>query len=214
MNPGDEPSKAPRHTTKAISSEGDRYMRFSSALNKRSGLLLATGLALCISSSMHLVAQQPKAVDGSSGKKLKKEIESMAGLQGQWSCGGVFPSSGKHIASEIVFAPDLENAWLLVRHDDTPPNMFHSSEYWGFDSGKKQFVAFVFDNFGGARKFTSSGWMNDELIWAGEASTTRPPTIERFVYKKDGPDQLMVNWEVKKGTADWRVGDSLTCKRR
>ena len=174
---------------------------------------LATGLALCISSSVELVAQQTRAADGVTDRKLKKEIESMAGLQGQWSCGGVFPSSGKHIASEIVFAPDLENSWLMVRHDDTPPNIFHSSEYWGFDSVKKQFVAFVFDNFGGARKFTSSGWMNDELIWAGEASTTSPATIERFIYKKDGPGQLIVNWEVKKGPADWRVGDSLTCKR-
>lgn len=187
-------------------------MQFSGAIRKSFRLVVAA-LVLCISNSMNVSAQQSKAPNDPSGNKPNQEVELLARLQGRWSCEGVFPLNGKHIASKVVFASDLENAWLLVRHDDLPPNIFHSSEYWGFDLGKKQFVAFVFDNFGGVREFTSSGWEREKLIWTGDISKTTPPRVERFVYELDRPDRLLVNWEVKEGTANWRVGDTLTCKR-
>jgi hypothetical protein len=84
---------------------------------------------------------------------------------------------------------------------------------WGFDPAEKQFVAFLYDNFGGVRRFTSSGWVEDKLIWIGESSKTDPPTVQRFVYKRDNPSQFALNWEVKKGAADWAIGDALTCKK-
>jgi hypothetical protein len=149
----------------------------------------------------------------SANVKLKPEVESLASFEGKWACRGIFPSNGKQIESQIVFAADLEGAWLTVRHDDLPPNRFHAFELWGFDPAEKQYVAFLFDNFGGVRKFISSGWTEDKLIWMGESSKTDPPSVQRFVYKRDNPSQFVVNWEVKKGTADWAVGDTLTCKK-
>lgn len=91
--------------------------------------------------------------------------------------------------------------------------MFHAAEFWGFDSVNKQFVAFVFDNFGGARRFTSAGWSGDTLTWLGEGAKTNPASVERFVYKREGAREFVVSWEVKKGTIDWTIGDRLVCKK-
>ncbi|HMD37783.1 MAG TPA: DUF1579 family protein [Candidatus Acidoferrum sp.] len=158
-------------------------------------------------------AQQTVAGAVLGEMKLKPEVESLAGFEGKWACKGVFPSNGKSIESQIVFTRDLEGAWLAIRHDDLPPNLFHAAEYWGFDPAAKQFVAFVYDNFGGVRRFTSSGWADNTLVWLGETSKTDPPAVQRFVYKRDNPNQFVVNWEVKRGTDDWQIGDTLTCKK-
>jgi hypothetical protein len=184
-------------------------------MSRRGGtlaLLPLVFLLACLEPS-ELFAQQPAEAAVAAGVTLKPEVQSLGGFLGKWACRGVFPSNGKSIESQIVFAPELEGAWLGVRHDDLPPNRFHALEHWGFDTDEKQFVAFVYDNFGGARKFTSSGWAEDKLIWLGESSKTDPPAVQRFVYKRDTPSQFVVNWEVKKGTADWVVGDTLTCKK-
>ena len=170
-------------------------------------------LLACSLQTPELFAQQSAGAAASTSVTLKPEAQSLAGFEGKWACRGVFPSNGKSIESQIVFAPELEGAWLGVRHDDLPPNRFHAFELWGFDPAEKQFVAFVYDNFGGARKFTSPGWAEDKLIWLGESSKTDPPTVQRFVYKRDSSSQFVVNWEVKKGSADWVVGDTLTCKK-
>jgi len=162
---------------------------------------------------LELSAQQPASGAASTSVKLKPEVEVFASLEGTWACRGVFPSSGKTIESQIVFSPELEGAWLWKRHDDLPPNRFHAFELWGFDAAEKQFVAFVYDNFGGVRRFTSSGWAEDKLIWMGESSKTDPPAVQRFVYSRDNPARFVLNWEVKKGAADWAIGDTLTCKK-
>src|SRR5277367_1213224 len=176
-------------------------------------LLLVLLTAACLSAMPELLTRQSAAGTPSAVVKLKPEVEALASFEGKWSCKGVFTSNGKSIESQIVFAPDLEGAWLSVRHDDLPPNRFHAAEYWGFDPAEKQFTAFVFDNFGGVRKFSSPGWADDKLIWLGEVSKTDPPAVQRFVYKRDNPSQFVVNWEVKKGSADWAIGDTLTCKK-
>ena len=175
-------------------------------------LLLLTLLSEAVGPRV-LRAQQSGTAGPSASVKLKPEVESLASFEGKWACRGIFPSNGKTIESQIVFAADLEGAWLTVRHDDLPPNRFHAFELWGFDPAEKQYVAFVYDNFGGVRKFMSSGWAEDKLIWLGETSKTDPPGVQRFVYKRDNPSQFVVNWEVKKGAADWVVGDTLTCKK-
>jgi hypothetical protein len=180
----------------------------------RNGALVLLLLALV---SEAVGPRELKAQSGTAGPsanvKLKPAVESLASFEGKWACRGIFPSNGKPIESQIVFAADLEGAWLTVRHDDLPPNRFHAFELWGFDLSEKQYVAFFYDNFGGVRKFVSSGWTEDKLIWLGESSKTDPPSVPRFVYKRDSPSQFVVNWEVKKGTADWAVGDTLTCKK-
>jgi hypothetical protein len=91
----------------------------------RASLLLALAMGLV---PQALQAQQPN----SSAPALKKEIETFAPLQGKWSCQGVFPSSGKKIESQIAFAPDLDGAWLVKRHDDLPPQRLPRRRILGF----------------------------------------------------------------------------------
>lgn len=180
-------------------------------MRRPAGIALTLVLVLCFAPT-RFHARQAKPTEASE-PKLKKEIESLAPLQGKWSCQGVFPSNGKRIESQIAFVPDLDGVWLVKRHDDLPPNVFHDAEYWGFDSAAKQFVAYVYDNFGGVRKFTFSGWSGDKLTWLSEPSKTDPPRLERFVYKRDTATQIEVNWEVKQGAKDWAIVDTLTCKK-
>jgi hypothetical protein len=76
-----------------------------------------------------LAGPQANSAPPSDSVKLKKDIEILAGFEGKWACQGVFPSSGKRIESQIVFAPDLEGVWLSVRHDDLPPNRSSSPSF-------------------------------------------------------------------------------------
>jgi hypothetical protein len=141
------------------------------------------------------------------------ELEPLAYFGGHWGCTGVFPATGKGIASDIVARVGLDGAWLVLRQDDAPPNRFHATELWGFDQASKQFVAYIFDNFGGARKFTSRGWAERQWVWSGESSKPAPATSERFVFTRVSATALTASYEVQRGSADWAIGDKLTCKR-
>jgi hypothetical protein len=159
------------------------------------------------------LSSAPQQEDQTSGSQApKKELEPLAYFGGRWTCTGVFPSTGKEIASDIVARVGLEGAWLVLQHDDAPPNRFHATELWGFEPESKQFVAYIFDNFGGARKFTSPGWAGTQWIWSGE-SKPGPATSERFVFTRVSAKALTTSYEVKRGTAEWAVGDKLTCAR-
>jgi len=172
-------------------------------------LVCASGFAL-----PRGLTQEPHPAAAASGANLKPEIAALAEFAGAWACKGVFPSNGQSIESRITFAPDLEGAWLFVRHDDLPPNRFHAYEVWGYDSAAKQYSAFIFDNFGGARAFTSPGWSADALIWTIKPADSSSAPGQRFVFKREKPaGQFVVNYEVKRG-ADWKIGDTLTCTRQ
>ena len=144
---------------------------------------------------------------------LTGELEPLAYFEGSWSCDGVFVGSGKPIASNLGFSAELEGAWLTVHSDDVPPNRFHARELWGFDKKAKQFSNFIFDNFGGARLFTSPGWEGDKLIWTGGAIANTAPPDQRFIFQKASPEEMVVSWEVRKPQGDWVVGDRLTCRK-
>jgi hypothetical protein len=163
--------------------------------------------ALCAAPLAKFLAAQDSSTSGPT--RLKNEISSLQFFSGTWGCKGTFPATGKTIESRITFTPDLDGAWLAMRHDDIPPNRFHALELWGWDAKNSQLTATIFDNFGGARRFTSSGWQDQTLTWNGEppAGTTTP--AERFVFRKDSATQFTVNWEVYRDS--WKIGDTLTC---
>jgi hypothetical protein len=168
-------------------------------------LLAAT---LCASPLSKFLAAQDATTGGPA--HLKNELSSLQFFSGSWGCKGTFPASGKTIESHITFTPDLDGAWLSMRHDDIPPNRFHALELWGWDAKQSQFSATIFDNFGGARHFTSPGFQDQTLTW--NADTVAPSTTpaERFVFRKDSATQFTVNWEVNRDSA-WKIGDTLTC---
>ncbi|WP_201314717.1 hypothetical protein [Dyella sp. EPa41] len=132
-------------------------------------------------------------------------------LQGEWTCHGVFPASGKTIDSTVRFAFDLDGKALVKHHDDTSsPALYHALEAWGFDARNQRYNATILDSFGGARLFSSAGWKDDRLVWAS-APDVKP--AQRFTYVREGHEGLRIDWEVARDGA-FAIGDTLHCSRR
>ena len=83
-----------------------------------------------------------------SAAPLTTPMASLSYFIGAWACAGVFPSSGKTIASTMRYESDLRGDALLKHHADAPPNSYLALEAWGYDSHAKRFNAVVLDNFG------------------------------------------------------------------
>lgn len=113
----------------------------------------------------------------------------------------------------MAFQPDLEGAWLMVRHDDRPPNTFHAVEFWGFDKTTGQFVAVVNDSFGGMRIFTSPGWQENRLTWTGDTLAPEKPK-QHFLFDKKRPREFVVTFELSREEGGWRPIDVLTCTKK
>lgn len=74
-------------------------------------LMLVTGLPMLIVGGITLHGQS-SITDRSPTGTLRGKIESFTDFKGRWACAGSFRSSGKHIESKMVFAPDLDGRWL------------------------------------------------------------------------------------------------------
>jgi hypothetical protein len=138
-------------------------------------------------------------------------IRVMDGLIGRWQCNGVFPASGRTISSTMRFESDLDGAALLKHHDDTsPPARYHALEAWGYEARSRRFNAMLLDSSGGARRFSTDGWVGDTLTWI---SSPELQPAQRFVYVRKGQGMLQVDWQVMRD-GQFVVGDTLTCKRQ
>jgi hypothetical protein len=131
-------------------------------------------------------------------------------FHGSWHCAGEF-SNGKKIESAMTYTADLGNHWMRVTLDDVPPNGFHALSMWGADGDTGHMMSMIFDNFGGARKFTSAGWDGHKLVLDGAPGARR----ERFTYASESPSTYRMSWEVSGDAgATWKLGDALLCTRR
>jgi len=149
---------------------------------------------------------------GSAGPAVKAELQPLSFFVGEWNCEGEFVASKKPIAAHITIAPDLDGSWLVFRWDDKAPNRFHAMELWGFDKTTNHFTNFIYDNFGGARQFNSSGWDADTLTWTGNMLASPPAANERFVMERKSPKEFVISYDTRKPPqADWATGDRLTC---
>lgn len=137
-------------------------------------------------------------------------MRSMDALLGGWRCDGVFPASGKTIASTMRLESALGGAGVLKHHDDLPPATYHALETWVYDAKAKAFRAVVVDGTGGARQFSAPGWEGDTLIWTS-ASEVQP--AQKFVYVREPDGVLRVDWQIER-QGRFVVGDTLTCKRQ
>jgi hypothetical protein len=97
-----------------------------------------------------------------------------------------------------------------VVHDDRPPNGYHAQSMWGADASTGKWMSMIFDNFGGARRFTSTGWDGHSIVLDGAPGARR----ERFTYAVESPSSFRMTYEVSgdAGTT-WKLGDSLACTR-
>lgn len=145
---------------------------------------------------------------------LKPELAGLSFFEGSWDCNGKFLKNDKKISSDMTFQPDLEGAWLMLRHDDRAPNQFHAVESWGFDKTTNRFVAVVTDNFGSVRMFTSLGWQQDRLEWTGDLLTSDRKANQRFLFERKGSREFVMTFELSKEHGDWLPIDTLTCAKK
>ena len=129
---------------------------------------------------------------------------------GRWQCDGVFPASGKSIASTLEFERDSASGALIKHHDDAPPNRYYALELWGFvkAGGLSDTIA---DRLGGVHPpFTSPGWDGDTLVWSS------PPGVNpanRFIYVRLSADRMRLDWSVAKIEGQYQIGDARNCVR-
>jgi hypothetical protein len=131
-------------------------------------------------------------------------------FQGSWRCEGVLAASGKAIASHMHYAADLQGTALVKHHADVAPASYRAIEAWGYDARNERYEAAVLDNFGGTRRFKSSGWQQDTLAWDSAAEVV---PAQRFVYVRLDDQHYRVDWEVERGGKGFVIGDTLTCAR-
>lgn len=131
-------------------------------------------------------------------------------FQGNWRCEGVFPASGRQIASHMRYAHDLQGAALVKHHDDMAPGRYRAIEAWGYDANGGRYQATILDNSGGARRFASVGWHHDTLAWD---SAPEVVPAQRFVYVRLDERRYRVDWEINRQAKGFVVGDTLTCTR-
>jgi hypothetical protein len=133
----------------------------------------------------------------------------LAWFAGHWRCEGQF-ANGKPVRSREAFSIELGGQWLHMRHADDPPNRYLADSWWGYDKAAKQFTVTTFDNFGGARRYVSPGWVGDTL--ALENTATRG-YLDRFAFRRLGDATYRVTYTYRNGGAAWRLGDSLRCTK-
>lgn len=131
-------------------------------------------------------------------------------FQGNWRCEGVFPASGRQIASRMRYAGDLQGAALVKHHDDIAPAGYRAIEAWGYEARGGRYEATILDNSGKARRFASAGWQHDTLAWDSAAEVV---PAQRFVYVRLDKRRYRVDWAIDRGARGWVVGDTLTCTR-
>lgn len=141
---------------------------------------------------------------------LKADLQPMTYFIGSRHCSGTFLKSGKAISSIETISVELSGGWVVLRHDDDPPNRFQALESWGYDTKTGRFVAYLYDNSGGVREFASPGWEGDSFTWTNVDTST--PKWDRFVFEKRPDRAYQFTYEVTADGNTWIGIDSLICK--
>jgi len=113
----------------------------------------------------------------------------------------------------MTFKPDLNGSWLILRHDDRPPNIFHAIELWGFDETAKTYVAVIADSGGGFRLFTSPGWTGESFVWTGDGLPSRQNGTQRFTFEKKNAGEFVITYHVLQNE-EWKPVDTLACEKK
>lgn len=144
--------------------------------------------------------------------KLPKDLAQF--FLGSWSGDGEF-ASGKKIQANLTFSWSLDSCWLQSVHTDIPPNRYKAESMWGVDKYNGEFQAYVFDNFGGHRKFDSNGWKDNRLVLTTAVNYPSVGLVyQHFIYEKVDQDSLKMTYETSKDGISWKLGDYLIFKRK
>jgi hypothetical protein len=170
-------------------------------------------LLCCLSSFIALlfvlyaVGSQEKVRDS-----VAKPLAPLSVFIGEWDCAGTFANSGKSIEAHLSFKYDLEEQWILFRHDDKPPFSYHALSEWGWDSARMEFTMLVQDSTGGLRSFQSAGLHEKKITWDGDVLQSEKPTDQRFVFETIDSSHFRVSY-FRQTDGGWRLVDSSTCSK-
>lgn len=134
-------------------------------------------------------------------------------FSGHWSCAGGTPA-GRVLLADVLFTPTMNAHWLESRHVDRPPGRYESISLWSLDpSSDSATGTVVYDNFGGARRFTSRVPIAGTVVWTRD-TTEAGARMETFTYRRVSDSTYWYAWHVRREPGKPIVlGDSATCRR-
>ncbi|TLY51307.1 MAG: DUF1579 domain-containing protein [Gammaproteobacteria bacterium] len=140
---------------------------------------------------------------------------------GNWNCNGkAFASATgpEHASVATVHAAKaIGGRWQHVTYDETKtaanPAPYHVGVYWGYDAGKKNFVQFCADGFGGYCNQTSAGWSGDTLIFEGTGNGDGKQFGARDTFTRKAANEFVHSGEMQGDDKKWVKTDEETCKR-
>jgi hypothetical protein len=139
----------------------------------------------------------------------------VAYFAGTWTGAGAFAKSGKPLASEYQFVPDIENQCLIVHQKEKPPNDFEFVALWSVNSDTGQLVMLLVSNHeGGATVFHGLGWQEGKLSFETAPEDPKTPDRERFTFYRDSATAFHTTYEwTRDGGKTWAVGDRQSFRK-
>jgi hypothetical protein len=165
--------------------------------------------ALVLGMLTPLLALASSTTASSSPAKGSLPPDLVAYFTGSWSGQGSFAASGKPLASEYSFVPDIENQCLVVHQKEKPPNDFEFVALWSVNSDNGELVMLLVSNHeGGASVLHGSGWQDGKLVFQTVPESPSELGLERFTFIRDSVTAFhtMYEWS-RDGGKTWRVGD-------
>lgn len=133
----------------------------------------------------------------------------VAYFAGNWTGSGAFAKSGKPLASDYSFAPDIENQCLVVHQKEKLPNDFEFVALWSVNSNTGELVMLLVSNHeSGASVLHGSGWQAGRLSFETAPEDPKISARERFTFYRDSATAFhtMYEWSGDGGKT-WAVGD-------
>jgi hypothetical protein len=164
-------------------------------------------LMSCVLSLLIALASSTPAAAASAKGALPPDL--VAYFSGNWTGSGAFVKSGKPLASDYSFVPDIENQCLVVHQKEKPPYDFEFVALWSVNSDSGQVVMLLVSNHGsGARVFHGSAWQEGRLSFETAPEDPKVPGRERFTFERDSTTAFHTMYEYSQdGGKTWAVGD-------
>lgn len=128
---------------------------------------------------------------------------------GVWKGKGEF-HNGKPIEATLKFEKSLDNRWIISSHKDFPPNKFEAISLWPLNSkNTEDLKIYMFDSFGSHRKFSTKGWVNDEVVLISETDNEGIWKWQKFKFSKTSDVSFKMVFEVSPDGEEWMMIDYL-----
>ncbi len=183
--------------------------------------MMTNTLALVLSLVLPAVALAQKPAGGPPPPpKPAAALEQMKYFIGTWKCAGKqfdtkemgpeHPVTGK--ASSKL---EVDGFWQSFTYEEAKTAQHAGLKVlglWGYDLSGQRFVRAAVSNQGAWDSGTSSGWVDNKMLWTGNLSTPGGGMAFRHTFTKKSPREWSHMLELNLGGA-WVNVVELTCKK-